>query len=66
MPCSPSDLAKRALVRQLISLARVCSVTLQLNRDFPDTDVLQAYRRLILKVHPDKGGKNVDFQCVQP
>ena len=65
MPCSPNDLAKRALVRQLLSLAKVYSVTLQVNRDSPDTDVLEAYRRLLLKVHPDKGGRKVDFQCLQ-
>ena len=65
MPCSPNDLAKRALVRQLLSLAKVYSVTLQVNRDSPDTDVLEAYRRLLLKVHPDKGGRKVDFKCLQ-
>ena len=65
MPCTPLQLAKRALVKVLLVLARVYSVTVQVNRDSEDKAVQTAFRKVALKVHPDKGGKKEDFQKLQ-
>ena len=49
--------AKRALVKVLVALAAVYSVVLEsFSRDSPDKDVLKVFRRVLLRVHPDKGG----------
>ena len=48
--------AKRALVSVLRVLAALYTVVLKVNREASDADVLKAYRRVILKAHPDKGG----------
>ena len=63
--CSPLQLAKRALVKVLLTLASKYGVALQVNRDAEDKDVLSAYKRVALKAHPDKGGTNKDFQKLQ-
>lgn len=62
MGCSTEALAKRAFVSLLLSLGAVNSLVLKVNRESADKDVLAAYRRVLLKVHPDKGGKKKDFQ----
>ena len=36
-----------------------------MNRDSPPEQVLNAYRKVLLKVHPDKGGKKADTQKLQ-
>ena len=56
MVVSPALLARRALVKLLLSLAAAYSVPLGLDRNSPDLDVSKACRRVFLKVHPDKGG----------
>ena len=56
MPCSRAAEAKRALVRLLLSLATAHRVLVRIKRDSADKDALAAYRRVALKVHPDKGG----------
>ena len=48
--------AKRALVKVLLTLAAVYSVRLTVSRDSPDDEVLRAFKRVLLKAHPDKGG----------
>ena len=58
--CSPLQLAKRALVKVLLTLASKYGVALQVNRDSEDKVVLSAYKRVALKAHPDKGGTNED------
>ena len=55
MPCSPLTLAKRAFVKVLLALASSYSVAVQVNRATADHAVLTAYKRVALKVHPDKG-----------
>lgn len=65
MPCSPLTLAKRAFVKVLLALASSYGVAVQVNRDTADHAVLTAYKRVALKVHPDKGGTNADFQKLQ-
>lgn len=53
---SPASRMKRALVSLLLHLARIYSVTVAVSRDSPDPEVRSAYRRVCLKVHPDKAG----------
>ena len=62
MACSQLARAKRALVTLLLSFARVYGIAVQVCRDSPDADVQRAYRRVLLKVHPDKGGAVGDAQ----
>jgi hypothetical protein len=65
MGCSKVTVVKRAFVKLLLSLASAYEVALQANRDSDDTVLLTAYKRVILKVHPDKGGRKKDFQNLQ-
>ena len=50
-------LAKRAFISILLSVARACHLIVDVNRDSSDPQVQKAYRRVLLKVHPDKGGR---------
>ena len=65
MPLSPAQTAKRALIRVLLALAVVYSVVVNLTREAPDVEVLAAYRKIVRKAHPDKGGKLEDAQRLQ-
>ena len=65
MPCSPRTIAQRAFVRCLLSLAAVCDVVINVNRDSSDEELLKAYRRVAVKAHPDKGGNTRKFQEFQ-
>jgi len=53
---SAVDLAKRAFIKVLLQLAVTYAVKLSLSRDSPADAVNAAYRKVSLKVHPDKGG----------
>ena len=55
-------LAKRALVTVLLSVTVAYGVALSLNRDATNANVLKAYRRVVLEVHPYKGGSVADKQ----
>ena len=57
---STTQLAKRALVKVLLALASAYYLTVCVNRDSSDAAVRAAYKRVLLKVHPDKGGSNED------
>ena len=57
MPARAVQLAKRTLVSLLRSLGRAYGVPLTVTRDSADAAVNAAYRRIVLKVHPDKGGR---------
>ena len=57
--------AKRALVKLILSFAACYEVLLSVNRDSGDKDILSAYRRVVVRVHPDKGGRKKDFQSLQ-
>ena len=52
--------AKRALVSVLLGFACAYRLAFTINRDSSDEDVLKAYRRALLKVHPDKGARFFD------
>ena len=65
MPTSAATLAKRALVSVILRLAVAYLITLAVNRDSPDERITAAYRKLVLKVHPDKGGRVSDMQELQ-
>ena len=57
MACSPVQLAKRALVTLLLTLARQYAMpALPLSRDSPDKVVMESFKKVAKKVHPDKGG----------
>ena len=62
---SRSQLAKRAFVKVLPALAAAYGPELHLNRDSGDDAVSAAYRRVMKRVHPDKGGPVADAQHLQ-
>ena len=64
MVASGPQQAKRALVKVLLALAAIYTVHLQVSRDSGDTQVLKAYKRVALKVHPDKGGLQEHYQSL--
>ena len=37
-------------------MAALYSVRMEINRDSPDEALTKAFRRIVLKAHPDKGG----------
>ena len=57
--------AARAFVAVLLTLARSYEVALKVNRDSSPDELLGAYRKLLLKTHPDKGGRKCDQQRLQ-
>ena len=65
MPASQLQLAKRAFVRVLLALAAACGAHFSVHRDSDDTALLKAYKCMIRKVHPDKGGRTKDAQKLQ-
>ena len=65
MPVSPAQAARRSLVRVLLALAATYGVTLSLTKDSGDAQVITAHRKVVRKVHPDKGGKTADAQRLQ-
>ena len=65
MASSAVLLAKRSLVRLLLRLAAAYQVVISINRDATDVKVTAAFRKVVLKVHPDKGGKVADAQELQ-
>ena len=65
MPLSLVQRAKRALVSVLLKLAFDYGVAVDINRESDDRAVLQRYRRVVKKVHPDKGGHKKTFQTLQ-
>lgn len=58
-------LAKRALVSALLALAQQYGVCLQISRESLDSRVESAFRSVVKKVHPDKGGSVADMQRLQ-
>ena len=59
---SELDAAKRELVKLLECLALKYGLRLQLDRESANKEVEKAFRRVALRVHPDKGGHQADFQ----
>ena len=62
MPVSVIQAAKRFLVNLLLTFARHYQVTLTISRESEDKDVVRAFKKMILKAHPDKGGREGDAQ----
>ena len=58
---TPLQAAKRVFVSLLLTLARAYEIAVKINRESPDKDVKAAFRKVSLKVHPDKGGRSEDF-----
>ena len=56
MTTSPALQARRTLVQLLLKLGVVYGVVLNLHRDSVDLDVSKAFKKVLLKAHPDKGG----------
>ena len=57
MVVSAAQSAKRALVKLLITVAAMYSVILEgFSREAGDKEVQKVYRKVLLRVHPDKGG----------
>ena len=65
MPVSSVLLAARALVHIMLAMAKVYRVPVAVNRESPAEELRAAYKRLILKVHPDKGGRTDHMQRLQ-
>ena len=59
------QLAKCAFVMVLMTVATAYRVGGAPNRDSDDAQLVAFYRKLLLKAHPDKGGRNEDFQGLQ-
>jgi len=57
MPISATRRLKVAFLQVLRQLAAVYGIAFQLNRDSETSDFKKAYKRLCLRVHPDKGGR---------
>ena len=57
--------ARRAFVKVMIGLAALYGVLLNVTRDSPDNVVTQAHKKLVRKVHPDKGGSKEHAQQLQ-
>ena len=60
MACSALTIAKRVLIKIVLSLGICYNLVVTVNRDSDDADIVRACRRLVLKVHPDKGGSPDD------
>ncbi len=60
MPVSQKSLAKRAFVSVLLELARSYNVAIDVRRDTADVILSRAFRKVALRVHPDKGGSEAD------
>ena len=54
---SAPQLAKRALVSLLRRLALVYRLVLAVTRDSEDKEVVKAWKKVLLRAHPDKGGQ---------
>ena len=65
MSLSRVGAAARAFVVVLLLLARRYELVLEVNRDSSPERLLKAYRKVLLKAHPDKGGKKEHTQKLQ-
>ena len=65
MPLSLLQRAKRAFVSVLLKLAFDYGDAFDVNRDSDDHAISQSCRRVVKKVHPDKGGNKKKFQALQ-
>ena len=61
---SDLDIAKRELVKLLRELAAKYRVSFSLTRESSNKDVTQAFKKVSLKAHPDKGGDVADLNKI--
>lgn len=57
--------AKRAFVFVLLATASAVGLALNVTRESEDKALTAAYRKVVLKAHPDKGGCKRSFQKLQ-
>ena len=57
--------ATRAFVKVLLALARTYELALQVNRESSAEQLVKAYKKVLLKARPDKGGRKEDVQRLQ-
>ena len=62
MHVSASQAATRLLVTLLLTFGRHYQVNLTVSRDSCDKDVVKSFWKVLLKAHPDKGGRPGDAQ----
>lgn len=65
MVVSAAQAAKRALVTLLLTFAKLYAVNLNITRDADKKSVEAAFRKVVKRTHPDKGGKLEDQQRLQ-
>ena len=65
MPVSAVMIATRAFVQVLLAMAKAYRVAVTVNRESPVEAIRGAYKRVVLKVHPDKGGRKEHMQRLQ-
>ena len=65
MPSSLFVEATRAFVKVLLTLARAYELGLTIRRDSPPDLLHDAYKRVVRKAHPDKGGTAAHFRSLQ-
>ena len=65
MPSSLFLVATRAFVKVLLALARTYELALQVNRESSPEQLVKAYKKVVLRAHPDKGGRKEDVQKLQ-
>ena len=65
MPSSLFVEATRAFVKVLLTLARAYELGLTISRDSPPDLLHDAYKRVVRKAHPDKGGTAAHFRSLQ-
>ena len=65
MGLSVLQFAVRTFVTVLLALARSYDSDIAVNRDSSEQQIEAAFRKLMRKVHPDKGGRNEDAQRLQ-
>ena len=62
MVASPLQVAKRALLATMRAVAVAFGMVLTCNRDSSDQDVVKDFRKLALRVHPDRPGGSGEQQ----
>ena len=65
MPSRTPRQVTRAFVKVLLALARSYEVVLAVTRDSTAAELLKAYKKVVKKTHPDKGGVAADFRRLQ-